>query len=295
MLNVRHICGSTFAFETGLALLPFYKLNERGIILLDSGFAATDRQELTDTLRAYGFQVRGILCSHAHMDHAGNIGHLCALYGCRVGAHRYEAAIAAPDSALRQFGIHASSKHGVEECFTTTDVIQPEQAALDFCGAVFGILHLPGHSDGHLGYVTPDGVAYLGDALMDFSRLKGSKLPFTSRLADDLESKRSLLELRANAYVVAHKAVLTDIRPLAQANIACIRTKVEEIYSVLRGTPTALEWLTTYCWEKGWTFRTERSFSILSFGFNSVVDHLEETGRIGSRQVGCFRRFIRRS
>ena len=72
-------------------------------------------------------------------------------------------------------------------------------------------------------------------------------------------------------------------------------TKVEEIYHVLQGTPTALEWLTTYCWEKGWTFRTERSFSILSFGFNSAVDYLEESGRIASRQVGCFRRFIRRS
>lgn len=295
MLNVHHILGNTFAFETQLALLPFYKLRDREIVLLDSGFASTDRQELTDTLRAYDFCVRGILCSHAHMDHAGNIGHLCSVYGCRVAAHRYEAAIAAPDSELRQFGIHASSKHGLEECFVTTDVIQPGQTTLDFCGAAFGVLHLPGHSDGHLGYVTPDNVAYLGDVIMGFSQLQGSKMPFTSRLADDLNSKRSLLRLQANAYVVAHKAIVTDIRPLAQANIACLETKVEEIYHVLQGTPTALEWLTTYCWEKGWTFRTERSFSILSFGFNSAVDYLEESGRIASRQVGCFRRFIRRS
>jgi glyoxylase-like metal-dependent hydrolase (beta-lactamase superfamily II) len=295
MLNVHHIRGNTFAFETQLALLPFYKLNEREIILLDSGFASTDRQALTDTLQAYDFCVRGILCSHAHMDHAGNIGHLCSIYGWRVGAHQYEAAIAAPDSDQRQFGIHASSKHGLEECFTTTDVIQPGQATLEFCGAVFGILHLPGHSDGHLGYVTPDDVAYLGDVIMGFSQLEGSKMPFTSRLADDLNSKRSLLQLQAKAYVVAHKAVLTDIRPLTEANIACLQTKVEEIYNILQGTPTALEWLTTYCWEKGWTFRTERSFSILSFGFNSAVDYLEENGRIGSRQVGCSRRFIRRS
>ena len=31
MLNVHHICGSTFAFETQMALLPFYKLNQREI------------------------------------------------------------------------------------------------------------------------------------------------------------------------------------------------------------------------------------------------------------------------
>lgn len=295
ILSLHHILGSTFAFETQLALLPFYKLNQREIILLDSGFASTDRQALTDTLRAYDFSVRGILCSHAHMDHAGNIGHLCSIYDCRVAAHQYEAAIAAPDSDLRQFGIHASSKHGVEECFTTTVVILPEQTTLDFCGAVFGILHLPGHSPGHLGYVTPDGVAYLGDALMGFSQLESSKMPFTSRLADDLNSKRSLLNLRAEAYVAAHKAIVTDIRPLARANIACLETKVEEIFQILQGTPTALEWLTAYCRQKGWTFRTERSFSILSFGFNSAVDYLEETGRVASRTVGGSCRFIRRS
>ena len=174
-------------------------------------------------------------------------------------------------------------------------IFLPGQTSLEFCGATFGILHLPGHSDGHLGYVTPDGVAYLGDAIMDFSQLKGSKMPFTSRLADDLNSKRSLLTLQAKAYVVAHKAVLTDIRPLTEANIACIETKVEEIYQALHGTPTAMEWLTNYCWEKGWTFRSERSFSILGFGFNSVVDYLEENGRIRSRPFGGNRRFIRHS
>ena len=295
MLNVHHICGSTFAFETQMALLPFYKLTDREIILLDSGFASTDREALTATLREYDFCVRGILCSHAHMDHAGNIGHLCAIYGSRVAAHQYEAAIAAPESELRQFGIHASSKHGLEECFVTTDIILPGQTSLTFCGVTFGVLPLPGHSDGHLGYVTPDDVAYLGDAIMDFSQLKGSKMPFTSRLADDLNSKRSLLTLQAKAYVVAHKAILTDIRPLTEANIACIETKVEEIYNALEGTPTAMEWLTSYCWDQGWTFRSERSFAILGFGFNSVVDYLEENGRIRSRPFGGSRRFIRHS
>ena len=295
MLELHHVRGETWVIETAMAYLPFYKLNDRDIVLLDTGFASADRENLTETLAGHGFQVKGILLSHAHMDHAGNIGHLCSIYGCRVAAHQYEAAIADPDSDLRQFGIHASSKHGVEECFTTTDVILPEQTTLDFCGAAFGILHLPGHSPGHLGYITPDGVAYLGDALMGFSQLEGSKMPFTSRLADDLNSKRSLLDLRAEAYVAAHKAIVTDIRPLAQANIACLETKVEEIFQILQGTPTALEWLTAYCRQKGWTFRTERSFSILSFGFNSAVNYLEESGRVASRTVGGSRRFIRRS
>ena len=294
MLKLHHICGSTFAFETELALLPFYKLNERDIVLLDAGYAPTDREVLPETLEACGFFVRGILCSHAHMDHVGNVSRLCGIYGCRVGAHLIEAAIAAsPDSFCRHYGIHASIDRGAEECFVATDLIRPGQETLDFCGATFGILHLPGHSDGHLGYVTPDGVAYLGDAIMGFSQLAGSKMPFTTQLAHDLASKRAILNLSAKAYVVAHKAILSDVRELAEANTTRLLEKVEDILASLHGTPTGGEWLVSYCEEKGWNFRSERSFSILEFGFNSAVTYLEETGRITSRRVNGNRRYKR--
>lgn len=294
MLKLHHICGSTFAFETELALLPFYKLNEQDIVLLDAGYAPTDREVLPETLEACGFFVRGILCSHAHMDHVGNVSRLCDIYDCRVGAHLIEAAIAAsPDSFCRHYGIHASIDRGAEECFVATDLIRPGQETLDFCGATFGILHLPGHSDGHLGYVTPDGVAYLGDAIMGFSQLAGSKMPFTTQLAHDLASKRAILSLSAKAYVVAHKAILSDVRELAEANTARLLEKVEDILASLRGTPTGGEWLAAYCEKNGWNFRSERSFSILEFGFNSAVTYLEETGRITSRRVNGNRRYLR--
>ena len=294
MLKLHHICGSTFAFETELALLPFYKLNARDIILLDAGYAPTDREVLPETLEACGFFVRGILCSHAHMDHVGNVSRLCGIYGCRVGAHLTEAAIAAsPDSFCRHYGIHASIDRGAEECFVATDLIRPGQETLDFCGATFGILHLPGHSDGHLGYVTPDGVAYLGDAIMGFSQLAGSKMPFTTQLAHDLASKRAILNLSAKAYVVAHKAILSDVRELAEANTTRLLEKVEDILASLHGTPTGGEWLAAYCEKNGWNFRSERSFSILEFGFNSAVTYLEETGRITSRRVNGNRRYLR--
>lgn len=295
MFTLRHILGNTWAIETELSFLPFYKLNERDIVLLDTGYAPTDRQLLVDFLADHAFCVKGVLCSHAHMDHVGNVRRLQDIYGCRAGAHLIEAAIAAsPDSFCRHYGIHASIERGAEECFVTTDLIRPGQECLDFCGAEFGILHLPGHSDGHLGFVTPDGVAYLGDAIMGFPQLAGSKMPFTTQLAQDLASKRAICRLSAKAYVVAHKAILTDVRELAEANTARLLEKVEDILSALRGTPTGGEWLVSYCEEKGWNFRSERSFSILEFGFNSAVTYLEETGRITSRRVNGNRRYIKK-
>ena len=68
---------------------------------------------------------------------------------------------------------------------------------------------------------------------------------------------------------------------------------MEDILASLRGTPTGGEWLAAYCEKNGWNFRSERSFSILEFGFNSAVTYLEETGRITSRRVNGNRRYLR--
>jgi len=296
MLNLHHIRGNTYAIETQMAYLPFYKLNERDIVLLDSGFVSTDRQALTETLQGCHFQVKGILCSHAHMDHAGNVQHLCNLYGCRVAAHLIEAAIAAtPDSFRRHYGIYTSDNQGgVEECFTATDIIMPQTRQLDFCGATFDILHLPGHSGGHIGIVTPDGVAYLGDVLMGFPQLEASKMPTTQFLHLDLESKRSLYDLQAQVYVVAHKEILEDIRPLVDANLHCLETKLQQVLDALQGTPTRGEWLLAFCEGRGLFARSDRSFAIMEYGFNSMVTYLEETGKVVARRVNGNRRYARK-
>ena len=123
--------------------------------------------------------------------------------------------------------------------------------------------------------------------------MSAGKMPFTTQLAQDLASKRAICRLSAKAFVVAHKAILTDVRELAEANTTRLLEKVEDILSSLRGTPTGGEWLVSYCEEKGWNFRSERSFSILEFGFNSAVTYLEETGRITSRRVNGNRRYKR--
>ena len=297
MLNIHPVLGDTWVIETAMAYLPFYKLNEKDIILLDSGFYSTDRQELTETLRAHDFCVKGILCSHAHMDHAGNISHLCGIYNCRVAAHIIEAAIAVTaDGYRRRYGIHNSDgRGGVEECFTTTDIIMPHTEKLAFCGAEFGILHLPGHSGGHIGIVTPDNVAYLGDVLMGFPQLAGSKMPTTQFLRLDLESKRSLHGLRADRYIVAHKVILEDIHGLIDANIRCMEGKLQEILAALKGTPTRGEWLMAWCERQNLHMRSDRSFAILEYGFNSAVTYLEECGKIRSRRVNGNRRFMRKS
>lgn len=287
MLKQHPVCGRTFAIETETAFLPFYQLNEQEIILLDTGRAASDRQPLMEFLNHHELQIKGIICSHAHMDHGGNVRFLQATYGCRVVAHVIEAAIASTvDSFLTYYGISTpDGKGGVEECFITTDYITPDTEHLIFCGAEFQILQLPGHSGGHIGIVTPDNVAYLGDALMGFSELAASKMPTTQYVRRDLESKRSLHRLQANAYIVAHKAILQDIHALIDANVSCYEDKARAILMSLRDGTTRGEWLLDYCQDQRLSVRSEGGFTILEYGFNNMVNYLEQTGNVRAQRV----------
>ena len=61
-----------------------------------------------------------------------------------------------------------------------TDImIFDHQDILSVCGIKFKILHTPGHSPAHVCITTPDDVTYLGDVLISYEVMKGSKMPYT--------------------------------------------------------------------------------------------------------------------
>ena len=232
-MELRRVYGNTYAAVGATALMPVYKLTERDIVLMDTGYARLDRSALTNLIEDNGFRLRGIICSHAHFDHTGNVRYLQQRYGCLAAAQIIEAGISVNPDAYRANYVALtygkSREYLLEEGFPADVIIPADAEHLDFCGARFGILQLPGHSAGHIGVVTPDGAAYLGDCLIDEEQIAAAKLPTSMFIARDLESKESLRSLQCPAYIIAHKQVLTDIGPLIDRNIDFIHAKGREL------------------------------------------------------------------
>ena len=195
-MELRHVYGRTYAAVGATALMPVYKLTDTDIVLMDTGYAKLDRSALTNLIEDNGFRLRGILCSHAHFDHTGNVRYLQQRYGCQAAAQIIEAGISVNPDAYRANYVALtygkSHEYFLEECFLADVIIPADADHVDFCGARFGILQLPGHSAGHIGIVTPDNVAYVGDCLIDEGQIEGAKLPTSMFIARDLESKESL-------------------------------------------------------------------------------------------------------
>ena len=286
-MELRHVYGNTYAAVGATALMPVYKLTDTDIVLMDTGYARLDRSALVNLVEDNGLHLRGIICSHAHFDHTGNVRFLQQRYGCQAAAQIIEAGISVNPDAYRANYVALtygkSREYLLEECFPADVIIPADAEHLDFCGARFGILQLPGHSAGHIGVVTPDGVAYLGDCLIDEEQIAAAKLPTSMFIARDLESKESLRNLRRPAYIIAHKQVLTDIGPLIDRNIDFIHDKGRELLEDLEDGMSFDQWI-----------YAEFKFSIVERNFANFVDWLTDEGKVEVRREFCAKHYFHR-
>ena len=290
-MELRHVLGRTWVAEASTALLPIYRVTDTDIILIDTGYAKLDRAGLTALIEDRGFHLRGIICSHAHFDHSGNVRYLQQRCGAKAAAHIIEAGISVNPDAYRANYVALtygkSREFFLEECFVADTIIGPEDDFLDFCGVRFGILQLPGHSAGHIGVVTPDNVAYVGDCLIDQQQIDSAKLPTSMFIARDLQSKEFLRRTQYDAYILAHKSVVTDIAPLVDSNIAFIHRKAEELLNDLTDGMTFAQWISTFCQRENIRTKNELKFSISERNFSNFVDWLTDEGRILVRREYC--------
>lgn len=297
-MELLHVLGNTWAAVAATALLPVYKLTDRDVVLIDTGYAKLDRAGLTSLIDANGWRLRAILCSHAHFDHTGNVRYLQQRYGAPAAISLIEAGISVnPDSYRANYVALTYGKSReifLEECFTADRVIFPQDDHIDIDGARFGVLSLPGHSAGHIGFVTPDGAAYVGDCLIDQHEIDAAKLPTSMFIARDLESKESLRALRCPAYIIAHKQVLTDIGPLIDRNLAFILDKGQEVLDCLEDGMSFDQWIYTFCKKENVRTHNEFKFSVVERNFANFVDWLADEGRIEVRREFCAKHYFRR-
>ena len=299
-MELRHILGNTWVAEASTALLPIYKVNDRDIILIDTGYAKLDRAGLTALIDDNRFRLLGIICSHAHFDHSGNVRYLQQRYGAKAAAHIIEAGISVNPDAYRANYVALtygkSREYFLEECFVADTIIGPEDEYLDFCGVRFGILQLPGHSAGHIGVVTPDNAAYVGDCLIDQQQIDSAKLPTSMFIARDLQSKEFLRHSRFDAYIIAHKAVITDkkeLEALADSNSAFIHRKADELLEDLVDGMTFAQWIAAFCQRENIRTKNEFKFSIIERNFANFVDWLTDEGRIVVQREFCAKTYFR--
>lgn len=224
--------GNTEGIWTDGALIPLYRLSEREVVLVDTG--TKDEPEMLCALSEKGLRVRAILCTHLHPDHIANNRVLVDRDGAEVFAQSRE--LDTLEETYDRLRI-TSKLLGVPlpEPDHPITVIGDE-AAVELDGARFELLPTPGHTDGHLAIITPDGVCCLGDAVMSPDQLALSRLPYLEDIEVGIATMEKLRQTRYPLYLTAHRGITRpeELDELVEVNVR----KELELYDVLRRSVT---------------------------------------------------------
>lgn len=287
-MELHHILGSTYAVETPGALLPLYRTAAHRALLVDTGTPA-DAEGLYALLRQSGIQLTGIFCSHAHYDHTGSAAFLRQRFGCPLLAPAFEAAVGATPESYRR---HYPNTAGVgpellsQAAFPTDTALSPLRQSLTVDGAVFTLLPLPGHTAGQTGLITPDGVAYLADALL--TSLAHVKLPTSMDVAQDLRTKEGLLKLDCKAYILAHRGIETSLGEVVRTNLTLFHQKGAELLASLDGAMEESAWRDAFCRRAGIHTADPFKISITRRNFGCFAAWLQEQGKVTQQRDGTY-------
>lgn len=218
----EHVKGNTWCMVTANAYIPVYILEGNRAIMLDSGWP-DDVQEIVRLLEEKDLQLAALLTTHDHPDHVGNHKYLKERYSAKVYMGPF-CACSCTD-ALNMFatlGGRAGYRVVRDRTgrFCEPDHIIPWQdGEITVEGATFQTVMTAGHCAEQFSFITPDNVAYLGDAVLSIEEIIHTRLHYTTGIEVDFQSKEKIANMSCDKYIMAHGAIVDDIKETVQVNI----------------------------------------------------------------------------
>lgn len=285
-LHLEQVKDNTWCIVTGYARIPLYRLDETRAIMIDSGLPQS-WDELLALLEREKLEIVAVLTSHAHPDHVGNHRNLRDRFGTEIYMSRFSAAIY--DNPMNQtalsIGVSGYRKYSrtLGLPFDADVIFDWDVRSIEVEGATFGIEQLPGHAAEHIGIVTPDNVAYLGDTVLDESMIKNVRLPFCTCLEPDLESLEKIADMQYDRYILAHNGVYDEIRELALRNRDNLLEKADMIEALCDEYITLDGMVKKLLLATGGDIDSKRTVSGTRYNLSIFVAYLTDLGRLTMR------------
>lgn len=281
--RLEHVKGDTWCIVTGSARIPLYMPDKSHAVMIDSGLEKPDRYGIWGILEQEHIHIDALLTSHFHYDHVGNHRFIRQRHGSSVYMDPFTAGMCNKTSTeAGDYGMINALRGGLPQC--PADVVfDPKARELQVGDYNFKLIPLPGHAQEHTGFVTPDGVAYLGDTILSRDILYAVRFPFCTFCKEDLASKAVARNLPYDCYIAAHNCVCSSIKELAQENIDNLHTKLDMIQN-LASSYVTLEGLVARVMEHT-NANMDSLMKVLRIKRNVqvFVDYLYDEGRLDIR------------
>ena len=289
MAEFQHVSGSTGCLLLKGNCIPVYRISRGEWILMDSG-SGFDGEELFSYLTEHDIQVRAVLTSHAHYDHVGNHRRLGERFGCECIMTAFDAGTVRDTVALKSCFYsctQAEIKGQFADMVSRADrVIREEDKEIAAGGGIFKVIPIPGHAASQVGFITPDGVAYLGDCLLGPEQVRREKMVYMLDWKTSLDTMRQVQSFDGQPCILSHYGVHSDIKAVAEANIQAFETVLSRMEEIMPGEFLLEEIVKRAVLYLGIEVKSIPRARLVERMVRSLVEYMVETGglQIGVRE-----------
>ncbi len=255
-------------------------LDSENVLLIDAG---NDKDSAKKTLRiidSMGWRVQKILATHSHADHVGGAAYIVKKTGAAVYAKGIEKAFI-EYTVLEPTYVWGGDPHSglcnkiflAPPCNNVSDISE-----IDLPDG-FEILELYGHSFDQVGLLTPDGVAFIADAVVTADVINKHGVSFTFDVGGFLDTLERLKTLKADTYFLTHGEPTDDLLPLIEFNIE----KVDEVCGIILEkckVPSSFEDILKCIFDAYSRHINEMQYSIIGSSLKGYLTYLRQLGKI---------------
>lgn len=251
---MKNIAKSTYFIKGGTNTGVYTYGNNAAII--DPGLAGARPKRILKKIEDAGFELKYILNTHEHDDHYGGCGQIkeqkpsvinvSSAYGSLyienpilfptyiVGGNSCEIMINA--SKMKERDITTVDKVITEGIFdlNTGECIEDDERTLS--ENEIRVVDLKGHTEGSMGFLTPDGVFFIGDLLVGEEMLDKFDFLFTFDVAKQLKSLDKLESMEYDKIVLGHsREIITreESKALIEKNRAAVIKYINQVKEIL--------------------------------------------------------------
>ncbi len=239
MFELINLAGDTYCY-TMPTNVGFYVTAEKKVYIIDTGVNEKSARRILDAVKAQGWNIKAVILTHAHTDHAGGCKYIVETTGVTAyatGAERIF--VENPD-------LEPAVVYGAFPCrdfrgkFMNTPACKVADIKELILPKGMEIFHLPGHFADMIGVKTPDDVYFLADAVISDKTLESCPMSYIFDLQSQYETLEDIMKYDGKLSVPSHAEPTREIAKLAQININSLN-KVNSAILHLLENPMSVE------------------------------------------------------
>lgn len=193
-----------------------FRDQDERVTLLDMGLKSHGPKVMAalEAIKSGPSDVTRLLLTHAHADHIGGAAHVAEATGLGFGVHADDAPYARSGTGPPRDASHRLGRLLDRLSPTHFDAVPVEEELRDgqllpIAGGL-RVVHMPGHSPGHCGYLhEPTGLLITGDAIFN---VRGIRWPFKSFCTNFAQAQQTVHRLTELDYTTAAFTHGTELR-----------------------------------------------------------------------------------